>query len=107
MATTTEEADAGKLAAGHDRARLAALQWAERAETWHSEAARQRDYANDPTRQHNAYLRQAVAEARTQAETYAVRSTQARQLAEMWARVAAILVPPLEPVETVLERTDG
>jgi hypothetical protein len=105
MAITTEEADARQLAAGHDRARLAALQWAERVETEHREAIRHEDYAR--THADKTYLRDAVADERTKAQQRHARSTEARQLAEMWACVAAVLVPPLEPVWSELESTDG
>ncbi|MBK3625932.1 hypothetical protein JHN59_13975 [Streptomyces sp. MBT49] len=105
MPVTAEEATAREAAEDYAHARDGAREWAQRAETEYREALRQEDYA----RQHasSTYLRDPVADARVAAQFHHGRADGARQLAEMWTRVAAVLVPPLEPVACELVSTDG
>lgn len=106
MAITPEEAAVRELAAGHDRARQAALTWAERATTEYGQAVRHEDDARARQQHDSVWQRDRMIEERRLAEFHGVRSTEALKLAEMWARVATVLVPPLEPVWSDVESID-
>ena len=107
MSITTGEAAAHELAANHDRARQAALSWAAKAEAEYLTAIRHEDDARERQQYDSGWQRDRMAESRSLAQFHGVRSTEALKLAEMWARVATVLVPPLEPVWAELESTDG
>lgn len=96
---TADEAAAAELAAGHDRARQAALTWAERATAEYQTATRHEDDARARQRSDSAWQRDRMAEERQLAQYHGVRSTEALKLAEMWAHVATALVPPPAPME--------
>lgn len=100
-----ESPHAAWLAESQRIAQSSAMLWAERAEESYEKAARHQDRADSWTP--NAAHAEVIANERKEARQHHVWSTEARQLAEMWARVATILVPPLEPVWAELERTDG
>lgn len=93
------------LPEAHRTAQTSAMVWAQRADEAYELAQHFEDRAQSWTP--NAAHAEVMADERKQAREHAVRSTEARQLAEMWTRVAAVLVPPLEPIECVLESTDG
>ncbi|MDX5564143.1 hypothetical protein PYK79_13405 [Streptomyces sp. ID05-04B] len=105
MAVTPEETQAQKAAEDYAQARESAWGWAQCAATEYREALRQEDYAREHAS--STYLRDAVADARVAAQLHHGRAAGARQLAEMWARVATVLVPPLEPVHCELVTTDA
>lgn len=100
-----EQSHADWLADSHRRAQASAFIWAERAEEAYELARRFEDRAQSwtPKPAHAEVIDSELAQSREQAALY----TDARQLAEMWARVATVLVPPLEPVWSTLESTDG
>jgi hypothetical protein len=93
------------LPEAHRTAQTSTMIWAQRADEAYEQAQRYEDRAQSWTP--NAAHAEVIASERKQAQEYGVRCTEAIRLAEMWARVAAVLVPPLEPVECVLETTDG
>jgi hypothetical protein len=101
VSITPGAAAAHDLAASHDRARQAALSWAARAEAEYLTAIKHEDDARARQHSDSAWQRDRMAEERRQAQFHGVRSTEALKLAEMWARVATVLVPPLEPMELV------
>lgn len=103
MAIAPEEAGTWEPGHAHNRALLAALEWAEAADTEHRQALEQDDYARHPDRTSNPHLREALTEARQQALAHGVRSADARRLAEMWAAVAGALAtrPPTRGTTTV------
>ncbi|MET7679383.1 hypothetical protein [Streptomyces sp. NPDC005423] len=105
--TTTEETSAAGLTARHDRACQAALGWAERATAEYGKAIRHEDDARARQVSDSAWQRDRMADDRRLAQFHGVRSTEALRLAEMWARVARVLTPPLEPVWSTLESTDA
>ena len=97
MAIAPDEAGTWDPGHAHNRALLAALEWAEIADVEHHQALKQVTDAED----HQAfdqddYPRDTVTEARQQAQVHGVRSADARRLAEMWATVAGALAtrPP-------------
>lgn len=103
---TADTTATAELAARHDRARQAALSWADRATAEYHRATEYEDSARARQHADNAWQRDRMAEERRQAQFHGVRSTEALKLAEMWARVATALVPPLEPVWSELENTE-
>ena len=105
MAVTPDEARARELENRYDRARQGAWAWATRAEAEYLTAIKHEDDAR--THVENAYMRDAVADDRRLAQIHGTRSTEALKLAQMWTALAAVLVPPLEPVWADVESTDG
>lgn len=108
MAITPDEARARELENRYDRARQGAWAWATRAESEYLTAIKHEDDAR--AHAESAYMRDAVAEDRRLAQIHGVRSTEALKLAQMWTALAAVLVPPLEPIWADLaevENTDG
>ena len=101
--TSAEETATAELADRHEDAREKAYAWALRATTEYGQAIRHEDDARARQNHDNAWQRDRMAEDRRLAQFHGVRSTEALKLAEMWARVAGILVPPLEPVWSTLE----
>lgn len=93
------------LTESHQQAQTGAMVWAQRADEAYEEAQRYNDRADSWTP--SAAYASTIEHERNQAQTSLARSAEARQLAEMWARVAAVLVPPLEAVWSTLESTDG
>lgn len=83
-----------------------AYAWAERATTEYGQAIRHDDDARARQHSDNAWQRDRMNEERRLAQFHGVRSTEALKLAEMWAKVATILIRPLEPVWTELESAD-
>ncbi len=82
--------------------------WAERAEEAYERARRFEDRAQSwtPRAAHAEVIDSERAQSREQAALY----VDARQLAEMWARVTTALVPPPAPLELItaeLRSTDG
>ncbi|MCX4974235.1 hypothetical protein [Streptomyces sp. NBC_00620] len=79
----------------HRTAQESAVAWAFKAEAAADDALRSEAYVTE----HGAsdYLRSRVAEERVNTQEHQARSTTARQLAEMWARVAAALTPGQAP----------
>lgn len=105
---TDAEQSYGEWCAEHQRrAQAHAFIWAERASTEYGQAIRHEDDARARQNADSAWQRDRMTEDRRQAQFHGVRSTEALKLAEMWARVAAALVPPLEPLWSELESTDG
>jgi hypothetical protein len=102
MAATAEQA-----AQRHARAQDAAMHWAERAEVEYAQAIRHEDDARARQHHESSWQRDRLAEDRRLAQAHGTRCTEALRLAEMWARVAAAVVPPLEPAWSTLESTDG
>lgn len=100
-----EQAHADWLAESHRRAQTSAMIWAERAEEAYELARRFEDRAQSWTPK-PAYA-EVIDSERAQSREQATLYVDARQIAEMWARVATVLVPPLEPVWSTLESTDG
>ena len=79
----------------HRAAQKAAVEWAAMAEDAHHDALQSEAFVKE--RQGDDYMRQAVAGHRTTAQEKNARSASARQLAEMWARVASALRPEQAP----------
>ncbi|WP_406365273.1 hypothetical protein [Streptomyces sp. NBC_00645] len=79
----------------HRTAQEATVEWAVKAEAAANAALQSEAYVKE--KQDSQYLRQAVAEERVAAQEHSARSTSARQLAEMWARVATALRPDQAP----------
>lgn len=104
---TADDTAAAELAARHEDACEKAYAWAQRATAEYGQAIRHEDDARARRNSDNAWQRDRIAEERQLAQVHGVRSTEALKLAEMWAHVAAVLVPPLEPVWSELESTDG
>ncbi|MGW3410260.1 hypothetical protein [Streptomyces sp. NPDC000888] len=75
----------------HRIAQEAAVEWAVNAEAALQAALQSETYVKE--HQDSQYLRTPVAEQRVNAQEHHARSTAARQLAEMWARVATALAP--------------
>lgn len=103
-----EQAHADWLAESHRRAQASAFIWAERAEEAYELARRFEDRAQSwtPKPAHAEIIDSERAQSRQQATLY----VDARQLAEMWARVTTALVPQPEPMELItaeLRSTDG
>lgn len=98
------QAHADWLTESHRLAQSSAMVWAQRAEEEYEKAVRYEDRAQSWTDK-PAYA-ETITHERQQAQECGIRSAEARQLAAMWARVAAVLVPPLEPVWSALESTD-
>jgi hypothetical protein len=94
-----ESAHADWLAESQRTAQTSAMIWAERAEEAYETAIRHEDRAASwtPGPRHA----EVIEEERKQAQIHGVRSTEARHLAEMWARVTAVLVPPPAPLELI------
>ncbi|MFJ9243794.1 hypothetical protein [Streptomyces sp. NPDC101776] len=105
--TTAEETAAAELAARHEDARQKAYAWALRATTEYAQAVRHEDDARARQNHDSVWQRDRMAEDRRLADFHGVRSTEALKLAEMWARVAAVLIPPLEPLWAEVENTHG
>jgi hypothetical protein len=76
-------------AAALEAAQQQAYENAQAAQKHHAQAAEQTQYAD--ARAGSDYLRQAVAEARQEAQRHSVCTTEAARLADMWARVAVAL----------------
>lgn len=96
------------LADSQRTAQTGAMIWAQRADEEYELAIRHEDRAASWTP--NAAHSEVIAKERKEAQQHHVRSTEARLLAEMWARVATVLVPPPEPLELItaeLRSTDG
>ncbi|MET7475080.1 hypothetical protein ABZT17_12065 [Streptomyces sp. NPDC005648] len=72
-----------------------AVRWADEAEQTALAAAGKEDYATSHAS--TTYLREAVADARQEAQALRGRSAEASRLAEMWARVAHALQPSQAP----------
>lgn len=89
------------LPEAHRTAQTSAMVWAERADEAYHLAQRYQDRAASWTP--NAAHAEVIENERKEAREHSTRCTEAIRLAEMWARVAAVLVPPLEPMEAVLE----
>ncbi|NUS86008.1 MAG: hypothetical protein HOY75_25615 [Streptomyces sp.] len=104
--TTAENTAAAELAARHEDACDKAYAWAERATAEYGQAIRHEDDARARQNADSAWQRDRMAEERRLAQFHGVRSTEALKLAEMWARVARALVPPLAPVWSELESSD-
>ncbi|MFI6274295.1 hypothetical protein [Streptomyces sp. NPDC050988] len=103
-----EQAHAEWLAESLRTAQTGAMVWAQRADQEYEQAQHFEDRAQSWS--DTAAYAETIAHEREQAQAHAARSTEARQLAEMWACVAAIVVPPPEPLELItaeLGRTDG
>lgn len=98
MAYTRDEAAALELAGRHEDARGKAYAWAERATAEYGQAIRHEDDARARQNHDSSWQRDRMAEDRRLAQFHGARSTEALKLAEMWARVATAVVPPLEPV---------
>lgn len=79
----------------HRAAQEAAVEWATKADASANAALKSETYIKD--RQGSDYMRQAVADERVVAQEHSARSAHARQLAEMWARVALALTPEQAP----------
>ncbi|MFJ1664818.1 hypothetical protein ACIOK4_00225 [Streptomyces bottropensis] len=92
-----EQTHADWLAESRRRAQASAMIWAERAEEAYELARRFEDRAQSwtPKPAHAEIIDSERAQSREQAALY----VDARQLAEMWARVATVLVPPPAPLE--------
>lgn len=103
--SSVEETAAAELAARHEDARAKAYTWAERATTEYGQAVEYEDRGRELARQ--PFQTGAAEKQQRNARQHGVRSAEALRLAEMWARVAAVLVPPLEPVWSTLESTDA
>lgn len=86
-------------------AQTSAMIWAQRADESYELVLGHTDRADSWTP--NASHAEVIAHERQEAQQHRVRSTEARQMAEMWARVATVLVPPLEPVWSELKSTNG
>lgn len=100
MAITPEEADERRLATGLDRARLAALDWAEKADAAQLRAEQHLAYIDE--HRGKPFLGDVVARERRLADGATAQAEQRRGLAEMWARVASVIPPPdAAPVVTV------
>lgn len=87
------------LGESHRTAQTSAMIWAERAEEAYGLAQRFEDRAQSWS--NKAAYADTIDQERKQAQEHALRSVEARQLAEMWARVAGILTPPPEPLELI------
>lgn len=94
-----EQTHADWLAESHRHAQAAAMVWAQRADEAYELARRFEDRAQSwtPKPAHTEIIDSERAQSREHAALYA----DARQLAEMWARVAAVLTPPPAPMELV------
>ena len=96
------------LSEAHCTAQTAAMVWAQRADEAYEQAQRYEDRAASWTP--SAAYAETIEGERKQARESGTRSIEAIKLAEMWARVAAVLVPPPEPLELItseLRTTDG
>ena len=93
------------LPEAHRTAQTSAMVWAQRADEAYEQAQRYQDRADSWTP--SAAYASTIEHERKEAREHTTRCTEAIRLAEMWARVAAVLVPPLEPIEAVLESTDA
>ncbi|MFU0241677.1 hypothetical protein ACKI1J_38805 [Streptomyces scabiei] len=103
-----EQAHADWLAESYRHAQGSAMGWAERADEAYELARRFEDRAQSwtPKAAHAEIIDSERAQSREQSALY----VDARQLAEMWARVAAVLVPPPAPLELITAEprsTDG
>lgn len=78
-----------------------AFGWAERATAEYGQAIRHEDDARARQHHDSSWQRDRIAEDRRLAQFHGVRCTEAIKLAEMWARVARVLVPPPEPLELI------
>ncbi|WP_392967200.1 hypothetical protein [Streptomyces sp. LN245] len=79
----------------HRAAQAATVQWATEAEAAHTDALKSEAYAKE--QQGSDYPRQADTDEPAIAQEHHARSAGARQLAEMWARVATALRPDQAP----------
>lgn len=86
-------------------AQTSAMVWAQRADEEYELSRRYEDRAQSWTP--NTAHAEVIANERATAKEHAALSVGARQMAEMWARVATVLVPPLEPIECEVRSTDG
>ncbi|XUL91009.1 hypothetical protein ACQ86D_33905 [Streptomyces galilaeus] len=105
--TVTEETARAEVIGRHELACQRAFAWAERASAAYGTAIRHEDDARARQDYDSPWQRDRMAEDRRAARFHGVRSTEALRLAEMWARVAGVLAPPLVPVWSTLESTDG
>ncbi|MGC9538515.1 hypothetical protein [Streptomyces sp. UG1] len=99
---TQQEAEsphAAWLPEAHRTAQTSAMVWAQRADEAYELAQRYEDRAQSWTP--NAAHAEVIASERATSREHATRYADARQLAEMWARVAAVLVPAPEPLELI------
>jgi hypothetical protein len=87
------------LTEAYRTAQTAAMVWAQRADEAYEQAQHYQDRAASWTP--NAAHAETIEHERKQARECGTRSTEARQLAEMWACVAAVVVPPPEPLELI------
>ncbi|MFF0598070.1 hypothetical protein [Streptomyces antibioticus] len=104
--TTAEETAAAEHTDRHATACEHAFAWAERATIEYDQAVRHENDARGRQQYDSGWQRDRATESRAAAQYHGVRSTEALKLAEMWARVARVLVPPLEPVWAELETAE-
>ncbi|MFM9811615.1 hypothetical protein ACKI16_24270 [Streptomyces scabiei] len=102
---TTESPHDAWLPEAHRTAQTSAMVWAQRADEAYEQGVHHEDRANSWTP--NTAHAEVIAHERDQAQQCRASSAEAVRLAEMWARVAAVLIPPLEPIECELRSTDA
>ncbi|MGW1324803.1 hypothetical protein ACWD64_19950 [Streptomyces antibioticus] len=104
--TTAEETSSTERADRHASACEHAFAWAERATAEYGQAIRHEDDARERQQYDSGWQRDRATESRALAQFHGVRSTEALKIAEMWAHVARVLVPPLEPIWAELETAE-